>query len=149
MLTILRHRSAMARRNIDVSNGRLICSISMVSYRRRRAAMRGKRTEPESRAFKNEILRLRAGGDSIIKIAERLKVSKQYVSLVLIEAGKGTRRIKRKPAEKKPKDSNEQVQAAAAGMEGKGEYTMAGLLRVLADRRKANLAARRAGKRSS
>jgi len=104
--------------------------------------MRGKRTEPESRAFKKEILKLRAGGTSIIKIAKRLHVSKQYVSLVLIEAGQGVKRSKNRPADKRPNDYDEQVRAAAAGMEGQGEYTMAGLLRVLAERRAAALAAK-------
>ncbi|HYP26916.1 MAG TPA: hypothetical protein VE262_09375 [Blastocatellia bacterium] len=109
--------------------------------------MRGRRTGPESRAFKKEILRLRAGGESITKIARRLRVSKQYVSLVLIEAGQGGKRSKNKTAAERPDDSSERAQAAAAELEGHGEYTMAGLLRVLAERRKATLATKRSRKR--
>lgn len=107
----------------------------------------GRRTEAESRAFKKEITRLRAGGESIIGIAERLQISKQYVSLVLIEA-KGRRDNRNiKPSAKASPDNNEQMQTTVAQIEGQGEYTMAEFLRMIAKRRKAALAAKRSKKR--
>ena len=50
-----------------------------------------KRIALESQAFKSEIIKLRAQNKSIVKIAEKMNVSRQYVSLVLIEAGLGDR----------------------------------------------------------
>lgn len=96
-----------------------------------------KRTNKESSAFKKKVLELRSGGQSINKIAHRLQVSKQYVSLVLIEAGQGGRKVNIKPAAEKPADNNEQIHAAATQVEGHGEFALAGLLRAVAERRKA------------
>ena len=48
-----------------------------------------KRTNLESKAFKSKIIKLRAQNKSIVKIAKQMNVSKQYVSLVLTEAGQG------------------------------------------------------------
>lgn len=79
---------------------------------------------------------MRADGESIIKIARRLRVSKQYVSLVLIEAGEGGRNSRIKRAADGSTDSNQQMQAALEQMEWQGEYTLAGLLRTVVERRK-------------
>jgi len=56
---------------------------------------------------------------------------------VLNEAGEGGRKINLKPNAERPIDSNEYIQAAVAQMEGQGEYSLAGLLRSVAERRKA------------
>lgn len=106
----------------------------------------GRRTESESRAFKKKIVRLRERGESIIGIAERLQISKQYVSLVLIEASGRHRSVNIKSGPKTPSDVNEQMQTTVAQIEEQGEYTMAEFLRVIAERRKAALASKRSKK---
>jgi transposase len=95
------------------------------------------------------IIKLREENISILEIARRLQVSKQYVSLVLNEAGQGGRKVNLKPHAQKPADDTKELHAAAK-IEGRGEYTMAGLLRTVAERRPpANLPAKRSRKRHS
>lgn len=110
-----------------------------------------KRTATESRAFKEKILKLRAGGKSIVEIGHQLGVSKQYVSIVLIEAGQGGKRINSRPTDKSSsEENNKQMQAAITQIEEQEEHTMAGLLREVAERRiAATLQAKRSRKQDS
>lgn len=95
-----------------------------------------KRTGRESLAFKSKIIRLRAQKKSIVQIAEQVKVSRQYVSLVLIEAGLGGKiklRKKKRPAKKQPMSNN--ICADISRLEQQGEYSLASRLRDLMRRR--------------
>lgn len=67
---------------------------------------------------------------------------------MLNEAGQGGRRVNIKPAAKTPTDSNEHMQDTVAQMEGQGEYTMAGLLRVVAEGRATTLSAKKSRKKA-
>jgi hypothetical protein len=109
------------------------------------------KTAAESRAFKEKILKLRAGGKSIVEIGHQLGVSKQYVSIVLIEAGQGGKRINSRPtARRSTEESNKQLQATIARLEEQGKYTLAESLREVAERRiAATLRAKRSRKQDS
>lgn len=96
-----------------------------------------KRTALESQAFKSEIIKLRAQNKSIVKIAKKMSVSKQYVSLVLIEAGLGGKIklcTKKGPAKKRPMNDN--IGTDISRLEEQGDYSLANWLRVVAERRK-------------
>jgi hypothetical protein len=103
-----------------------------------------KRTALESQAFKSEIIKLRALDESIVKIAQKMNVSRQYVSLVLIEAGLGgkiklptkKRDAKMRDAKMRPMDN--EIGADISRLEKQGDYSLANRLRVVADRRKCN-----------
>ena len=94
-----------------------------------------KRTDRESLAFKSKIIRLRAQKKSIVQIAKQVNVSRQYVSLVLIEAGLGGK-LK---LHKKKRPMNNNIGADISRLEKQGEYSLAGRLRDLMRRRKDQL----------
>jgi len=105
-----------------------------------------KRTNLESKAFKSKIIKLRAKNMSIVKIAKQMKVSRQYVSLVLIEAGLGMGAEQREKKQAKIKDEmrakekqikkESDIEKDIARLEKAGEYSLASWLRFFAQRRK-------------
>ena len=101
---------------------------------------KSRRTNLESKAFKSEIIRLRGKRKSIVEIAKLMGVSKQYVSSVLINAGMGPRaEMREKMREKKSakmRAENDDIDATISRLEKRGDYSLAGWLAVLAQRRK-------------
>ena len=99
-----------------------------------------KRTNMESKAFKSKIIELRAQNKSIVKIAKQMKVSKQYVSLVLIEAGQGVgaelREKRRAVINDGRRAKEDEVENDISRLEQRGEYSLANWLRFVAQRRK-------------
>lgn len=106
-----------------------------------------KRTNLESKAFKSKIVELRAQNKSLGKIAEEMKVSRQYVSSVLIEAGLGVKpelrekrlaRIndKMRAESDKMRAKEDEIEKEISRLEQGGEYSLASWLRVAAQRRK-------------
>lgn len=98
------------------------------------------RTYRESEALKSKIIKLRAQKKSIVEIAKELNLTKQYVSLVLREAGLGARAADR---EKRLAEINDQLRAKeqelekqVSRLEEQGDYALANWLRVLAKRGK-------------
>ena len=69
-------------------------------------------------------------------------MTRQYVSAVLKEAGQGIREEQRAKkqarTEAQTRSKKEAVEKSISQMEQRGEYTMAGLLRAVAERRKAS-----------
>jgi hypothetical protein len=96
------------------------------------------RTHRESEAFKSEIIKLRSQNKSIVEIAKELNVTKQYVSLVLREAGLGARVGNREKRLAEINDQmrgqEEELEKQVSLLEEQGEYTLANWLRLLARR---------------
>jgi hypothetical protein len=95
-----------------------------------------KRTDRESKAFKSEIIELRGKQKSIVEIAKHMRVTKQYVSRVLIEAGQG---IRTEQCEKRcatMRARKDDVDETISRLEKHGEYSLANSLRIIAQRRK-------------
>jgi predicted transcriptional regulator len=107
------------------------------AVRERRSAH--KRTGRESEAFKAEIIKLRSQRKSAVEIAKELGVTRQYVSAVLIEAGRGIRAEQR--AEKRARiagelrSEKERIENAISRLEQRGEHTLAEMLRAIVARR--------------
>ena len=97
---------------------------------------KSRHTNLESKAFKSEIIRLRGEQKSSVEIAKRMGVSKQYVSSVLINAGMGPRAEMREKKSAKMRAKNDDMNAAISRLEKRGEYSLAGWIAVLAQRRK-------------
>jgi hypothetical protein len=122
---------------------------------RRLATMRRKysykRTDAESQAFKAKIVSLRVEGRSITEIARALVITKQYVSLVLNEAGLRGRAVKGRPFGRVQADSddNDEVQATIAELQRQGHYILADRLRVMLERRAAAIELREAIRRAN
>jgi transposase-like protein len=93
---------------------------------------KGRRTATESRAFKSEIIKLRAQDKSIVKIAEQMGVSRQYVSLVLNEAGLGGKL--RKKREISINGMEDDPETNVSRLEQHGEHALASLLRAVTQR---------------
>jgi hypothetical protein len=98
------------------------------------------RTNSESRLFKAKIINLRAQNKSIVEIAKQLEVSRQYVSMVLNEAGLGGRiglseeKRARVKTSTRPKDDD--IDKDISRLERRGDYTLANSLRDVAKQRK-------------
>jgi transposase-like protein len=101
---------------------------------------RRKRTNSESKVFKSKIIELRAQNESIVKIAKQMGVTRQYVSLVLNEAGLGGRsglpEKKRIRLNDKMRPEKDDIDTNISRLEQRGDYTLASLLRVVSQRRK-------------
>ncbi|HEX8184590.1 MAG TPA: hypothetical protein VF747_07555 [Blastocatellia bacterium] len=101
---------------------------------------RHRRTNLESKAFKSNIIKLRGQNKSIVKIAREMKVSRQYVSLVLIEAGLGGRTEPREKREDsisgKKKAKEDEIKKEVSRLEEHGEHSLASWLQNMAQRRK-------------
>jgi transposase-like protein len=97
------------------------------------------RTGSESRAFKAKIINLRAQQKSIVKIAKQMGVSRQYVSLVLNEAGLGGRirmpKEKRSGIKDKTRPKDDDIDTDISRLERRGNYSLAYMLRAVAKRR--------------
>jgi predicted transcriptional regulator len=95
--------------------------------------MAGKyRTRQESRALKARILELKKPGITDTEIARKLGVTRQYVSLVLIQAGIVKDRGRYGP--KKTKENKTEVIAAIDRLERQGQKGLAEQLRMILDR---------------
>ena len=97
-----------------------------------------KRTNLESKAFKSEIIRLRVKKKSLVEIAKRMGVSKQYISSVLINAGLGVRAEMREKKIEKMRAKKGNIDATISSLENQGEYLLASWVAVVAKRRKNN-----------
>jgi transposase-like protein len=110
-----------------------------------------KRTDAESQAFKAKIVSLRGEGKSMTEIAREVGVTKQYASLVLNEVGLGGKPVRGKPLAKVQarSDENDEVEATIAQLQRQGDYTLAGNLRVMLERRAAAIELRQANRRAN
>ena len=95
-----------------------------------------RRTDLESKAFKSEIIRLRDKQKSIVEIAKKLGVSKQYVSNVLISIGMGVRAEMREKRCAKVRAKKGDIVETISQLEKRGDLSLASWLKVLAQRRK-------------
>lgn len=95
---------------------------------------RRKRTNRESRIFKAKIAKLKGQGGSGTEIARELGVTKQYVSLVLTQAGLAEGR--KRSAPRKPKGISTGVIATISRLEQQGEAGLSEMLRAMLERRR-------------
>jgi predicted transcriptional regulator len=104
-----------------------------------------KRTDAESQAFKAKIVSLRRKCKSMVEIAQELGITKQYVSLVLNEAGLGGKLVNRTPNARVQagRDCYGGVEATIAQLQQEGDYTLADNLRLILKRRAAGIELRK------
>jgi len=95
-----------------------------------------KRTNLESKAFKSEIIRLRGEKRSIVEIARKMGVSRQYVSSVLIDAGQRGRVVMGEKRQANLRARDVGIGTTITRLEKQGEPSLASWLGVVAKRRK-------------
>ena len=95
---------------------------------------RKKRTKQESRALRDKIAELKKQGRQPKEIASELGVTRQYVSLVLAQAGLAEGRKRSVP--KKPQKSSTEVIDTISRLERQGEAGLSEMLRETLDRRR-------------
>jgi orotate phosphoribosyltransferase-like protein len=93
-----------------------------------------KRTNKESLVFKAKIAKLKKQGGSGAEIARELGVTKQYVSLVLTQAGLAD--VRRPSVPRKPKEFRTERIATISQLEQQGETILSEMLRATLDRRR-------------